>query len=427
MFSKSDWCMRSKCFALLTIILFGAIACMQKSEAPPPNVRLGSDVLADNGLEFLNGKRVGLITNQTGLTSDGRHVADLLAQNANVELVALMGPEHGIRGDAEAGAKVDGARDAKTGVPIFSLYGQTRKPTPEMLKGLDALVFDIQDIGTRFYTYISTMSLAMEAAAEAGLMFVVLDRPNPIGGHLVEGPVLAPEHKSFVGIHPIPLRHGMTVGELARLFNEEGWLANGVKANLQVVRCEGWRRNMIFRDYGSRWVPPSPNIPTPESALLYPGTGLIETLRTFSEGRGTEQPFEMVGAPWLNSEVLISALTDAGIAGVAFEPATFTPVDIPGKATGNKYDQQLCNGVHFVIQDGHKLPAVRLGFELLVALQKHFPQQLEIKQKSVERLTGQSWIYESLLRGVTADTIAAKWQDDLDKFMQVRSKYLLYE
>lgn len=419
--------MQYRCTLLALTAIASFFVCSASLETPRSQVKTGLDRFAAGHFDGLDNLRVGVITNQTSVAADGRHIADIFAQHPSVELVALLGPEHGIRGNAEAGHKVDGATDSKTGVPIYSLYGATRKPNAEMLAGLDALVFDIQDIGTRFYTYISTMSLAMEAAAEAGIKFVVLDRPNPVGGHLVEGPLLDPEHKSFVGIHPIPIRHGMTVGELAMLFNEQGWLANGVKADLHVVRCEGWRRNMIFQDYGQQWIPPSPNIPTPNSAILYSGVGLVETLWSFSEGRGTLEPFEVVGAPWLDSEVLITALREAKIPGVDFEPTTFTPVDIPGKATGNKYDQRTCNGVRFLVTQGHRVPSVRLGFHLITILQKHFPNELEIKQRSVERLTGQSWVYGSLMRCEPADSIIARWQPDLEKFLDLRQKYLLYE
>ncbi|MFQ5630957.1 MAG: exo-beta-N-acetylmuramidase NamZ domain-containing protein [bacterium] len=413
---------------LIFLIIFAChfFACEASVSSHENQALTGLDRLANGNVSLLNGLRVGVITNQTAVTSSGSHVADVIAENQNIELVALLGPEHGIRGNVEAGYKVNANKDAKTGAPVYSLYGKTRKPTPEMLAGLDALVFDIQDIGTRFYTYISTMSLAMEAAAENGLKFIVLDRPSPVGGHIVEGPVLDPELRSFVGIHPIPIRHGMTVGELAKMFNEEGWLANGVKVDLRVVHCTGWQRSMIFSDYGKNWIPPSPNIPNPNTALLYAGIGLVETLWSFSEGRGTASPFEQVGAPWLDSAVLISTLREANINGVEFKPVKFTPVDIPGKATGNKYDRRECNGIRFNLQNGHALQSVRLGFHLITALQKHFPNQLEIKPRSVERLTGQKWIYEAILSGLPADSIIAQWQPELKKFLKKREKYLLY-
>lgn len=389
-------------------------------------VRTGLDRLANGEIATLNGMRVGVITNQTGRTTKGKHIADVIAENPKIELVALFAPEHGIRGKAEAGRKVAGNRDPKTGAPIYSLYGATRKPTAKMLRGLDALVFDIQDIGTRFYTYTSTMSLAMEAAAEQGIQFIVLDRPNPIGGRIVEGAVLDPKFKSFIGIHTIPLRHGMTVGELADMFSREGWLKNGVRANLKIVSCRNWQRKMVFSDYGKNWIPPSPNIPNPNTALLYPGVGLVEGLRTFSEGRGTTLPFEVVGAPWLDSALLLAELKKARLKGVDFKLVTFTPVDIPGKATGNKYDKRTCNGIRFIIKNGQSLKAVRLGFHLLTALQKLFPGKINLKEKSFEKLTGQDWVYGALKAGLSADTIIKRWQPELRAFKAKRRKYLIY-
>lgn len=414
--------------ALILLLVAPLLAGCRTSPPVDAGVRTGLDRIASREVTLLDGLRVGVITNQTGVSRDGQHIVDILARDPNVEVKALFGPEHGIRGSAEAGATIDSGRDAATGLPVYSLYGETRKPTAEMLAGLDALVFDIQDIGARFYTYISTMSLAMEAAAENDLRFIVLDRPNPIGGHMVEGPVLDPAFRSFVGIHPIPLRHGMTIGELARLFNEEGWLAEGVRADLTIVPCTGWQRNMIFSDYGTTWVPPSPNIPTIEAALLYPGMGLVETLSTFSEGRGTESPFEQAGSPWLQPEIVIADLRAAGLPGVDFAPTTFTPVDIPGKATNNKFDSLACQGIRFVVQDGHLLESVRLGFHLIASLQRHYPDSLIIRERSIERMTGQAWIYSALRQGMPIDSLQARWhRDGLAAFLRLRANYLLYD
>lgn len=417
--------------ALRTLILL-CIACnftpgcaRNKSPAMPP-LLTGLDRLARGEIPSLNGLRIGVITNQTGRTRDGRHIADVLAENPEIHLAALFGPEHGIRGAAERGQHIGTFTDTQTGVPVYSLYGKTRKPMPEMLAGLDALVFDIQDIGARFYTYISTMALAMEAAAEAGCQFVVLDRPNPIGGHIVEGPVLDPELRSFIGIQPIPIRHGMTVGELARLFNEEGWLSGGVHAELRVITCKNWQRQMVFADYGDTWRPPSPNIPTPAAAILYPGMALIETLQNFSEGRGTRTPFEVVGAPWLESGKIIDKLRGSGLKGVRFEETEFTPVDLPGMATHNKFDGEKCRGIRFFVEDPGALYAVRLGFHLLAALVEQHGQRLKFRGTSMDRFSGQKWIFPALLRGTPADTLIARWQPKLRTFLKLRQKYLLY-
>lgn len=414
-------------YLLVSMLLLLFLAnCAERLPETTPVVKTGLDRIASGEVTILQGLRVGVITNQTGVTRDGRRIADILAADPNVDLLALFGPEHGIHGDTEAGAHVNPNRDPKTNVPVYSLYGTTRKPTAAMLAGLDALVFDIQDIGTRFYTYISSMTLAMEAAAEHGIRFIVLDRPNPIGGHMVEGAVLDTALRSFVGIHPIPQRHGMTVGELAKMFNEEGWLKNGIRADLTVVPCVGWHRNMVFADYGDTWIPPSPNIPNANAALLYAGIGLVEALANFSEGRGTNSPFELVGAPWLDSRLVIRELEKAQIPGVQYSVESFTPVDVPGKATGNKFSGRLCNGIRFEVTEPRVLPSVRLGIELLTTLRRLYPDTLKIRKRSLNRLTGQRRVYEMLMQNAPADSIVSFWQPEYQRFLEMRKNYLLY-
>ena len=411
---------------VLVVGIAGVVGCKAPGSGEAPAVMTGLDRVVAGEVSVLDGLRVGVITNQTGRTAAGRHIADVIMDDPDITLVALFGPEHGIRGKAEAGDKVSTGHDNKTGVPVYSLYGATRKPAPEMLAGLDALVFDIQDIGARFYTYISTMSLAMEAAAENDLRFIVLDRPNPIGGELVEGPVLDPRFRSFVGIHPIPVRHGMTVGELARMFNEQGWLAGGVRAELTVIPMRGWKRHMLWQETGLPWVAPSPNIPDAETALLYPGIGLLE-MTNVSEGRGTRQPFILFGSPWMSSSAMISRLRQAGLQGVRFSPASFTPVDIPGMATRNKFDGRLCNGVRISVEDGHQLRSVRLGMHVLTSLQALYPDSLRIWQRRVERMLGRDDIWQALMENVPADTIIARWQPGREEFLEKRARSLLYE
>ncbi len=407
------------------LLLISATGC-SRPDTRTVAVLTGADRVAAGEKALLVGKRVGLITNHTGVTRDGRHIADVLHEDRQIDLAALFGPEHGIRGRAEAGERVESDIDAATGLRVFSLYGQTRKPTPDMLDGLDVLVFDIQDIGTRFYTYISTMSLAMEAAAEKGIPFVVLDRPNPIGGVVVEGPVLDPELRSFVGIHPIPLRHGMTVGELARMFNEEGWLKNGVRAKLHVIPMHGWKRRMLYDETGLKWIAPSPNMPSLQTALLYPGMGLLEATN-FSEGRGTDRPFEMVGAPWLDSEGVIHELRVQFGDEIEFQPVTFVPKDIPGKATNPKYEGEICQGIRFAVRDGHRLQAVKLGLALILALQKHHADAFQIHDRRMHLMSGQHWVAEALKQVGTVDELISRWQPDVEQFLQLRSKYLLYD
>jgi len=411
---------------LLFILLNSVNGCRKIESLPDGNTLSGLDGLAASDFQLLQGKRVGVITNQTGVDRHGRHIADILHQTERVDLKALFGPEHGIRGQMEGGAEIDTGVDAKTGVPIYSLYGKTRKPTPDMLKNLDVLVFDIQDIGTRFYTYISTMSLAMEAAAENGIPFVVLDRPNPIGGIIVEGPVLHTEHTSFVGIHPIPLRHGMTVGELAQLFNEEGFLTNGIRAELIVVPIKNWRRDMFFRQTGLPWIKPSPNMPSITAAVVYPGMGLIEATN-ISEGRGTKHPFEIVGAPWINSAELAEALHTFQQSDIDFDTTSFVPVDVPGAAMNPKHEGQLCYGLLLRPTKPSEFQSVEFGIHFLATVRKLYPEHFEIRENGMNRLAGTANVYNALIKGTEPDSIIAAWQPELADFLKVRERYLLYE
>ncbi|HET7616713.1 MAG TPA: DUF1343 domain-containing protein, partial [Bacillales bacterium] len=294
--------------------------------------RLGIDVLLKDRMDLIKGKNVGLITNPTGVNHELTSDVDLLFHNSNVNLVALYGPEHGVRGGHQAGDYVPYYIDEETGLPVYSLYGKTRKPTPDMLENVDVLLFDIQDVGTRYYTYIYTMAYAMQAAAENGIPFVVLDRPNPLGGTKVQGPVLDPDFSSFVGMYPIALRYGMTVGELAKYFNNEF----NIGADLHVVKMQGWNRSMTYQDTSLQFVMPSPNMPTVKTALVYPGMALIEGTNV-SEGRGTTRPFELTGAPWINAKDLTDALNAKHLPGVRFRAAHFTP-------TFSKYNGEMCNG-----------------------------------------------------------------------------------
>ncbi|HEX9972413.1 MAG TPA: DUF1343 domain-containing protein, partial [bacterium] len=378
-----------------------------------PKLKLGIDVMVQSKFAAIQGKRVAIITNQTGLDSRGNHVIDLFFNAPGVELVVLFGPEHGIRGDVEGGFKINDQKDPKTGVPIISIYGNTNKPSPEMLQGIDVLIFDIQDVGARFYTYISTMSLCMEAAAENNIEFMVLDRPNPITGMIVEGPVLKDEYKSFVGIHPIALRHGMTVCELARMFNEEGWLANGVKANLTVIPMEHWQRNGWYGELGLQWIKPSPNMPSPMTALLYPGMGLLETCN-ISEGRGTAKPFENIGAPWLDNVKLAKILKDTGISGVAIDTTSYIPADMPGVAMNPKYEGQVCHGLLLSVTDPRHFQSVAFGLHLICAIKKMHPDKFAWNSSRSPRLMfGNDETPAAIDAGQTAEQIIESWMPDL--------------
>lgn len=371
----------------------------------------GIDVLKRDGLAVLKGKRVGLITNHTGRDRDGNSTIDVLFKAPDVKLTALFSPEHGIRGALDQ-EKITNTTDEKTGLPVFSLYGETRKPTPEMLKDIDVLVFDIQDIGARFYTYISTMGLAMEEAAKNGKTFVVLDRVNPINGVDVEGPLADGDKLSFIAHHQIPVRHGMTVGELAQLFNKE----RNINVNLQIVRVEDWRRTQWFDETGLTWVNPSPNMRSLTQATLYPGIGLIETTNV-SVGRGTDTPFELVGAPWMDGRKLAEALNAANLPGVRFVPVRFTP-----KASVHKDAE--CGGVNIIITDRSRFDAVLTGMELAVQVKKLFAKDFLVDRFT--RLLVNQKVFDAYRQG--ADTRALKqiWDGDLDAFRLIRRRYLLY-
>ncbi len=370
---------------------------------------------------------MGLVANPTAVTRELVHAADLLHAAAGVRLEALFGPEHGVRGDAQYMAAVGGEKDARTGLPAHSLYGETPaslRPTRAQLEGLDALVFDVQDVGTRFYTYQATMMLCMEAAAEAGLAFVVLDRPNPIGGVLVEGPALRPGFESFCGLHDLAVRHGMTVGELALLFRAERKLA----LDLEIVPCEGWRRGVSFRETGLPWVFPSPNVPTPETALVYPGMCLLEGTN-LSEGRGTTRPFELLGAPWLDGHRLAADLARERLPGVGFRPASFVP-------TWDKHAGVRCHGVELFVRDPRRFRPFRTGLAAVVHARRQDPARFAWRTEPYEfvadvpafdLLCGSPRERESIEAGATVSEIGRAFLHEERAFARRRAPYLRYD
>ena len=376
----------------------------------PGRVFNGIDVLREQNFAPLSGKRVGLITNQTGMAIDGVSTIDLLYKTDVCKLVALFSPEHGIRGAADE--NVDSSVDKTTGLPVYSLYGETRRPTAEMLRDIDALVFDIQDIGARFYTYVTTMAYSMEEAAKAGITFYVLDRPNPIGGIKIESPMLDADKTSFTGYMPLPLRHGMTVGELARFFNTE----NSIGAKLEVIAMKGWRREHMFWDTGQLWVNPSPNMRSVQAAILYPGVGLLEQTNV-SVGRGTEKPFETVGAPWIQPNRFVELLREYGVAGVEFVPVYFTP-------DSSRYKDALCGGVSLVITAPEKLNSVSLGLTLISVLHKLYPAEFTIDR--VQDLMGNNDAMQILKNGKIPTE--ENWKKDTVflNFINVRQSALIY-
>ncbi len=380
-------------------------------------VMTGIDVLVAEDFERLRGRRVGLITNQTGLDRNGVSTIDRFHAATAVELAVLFSPEHGIRGVADPGASVSDTIDVATGLVVRSLYGQTRRPSAAMLDGLDALVFDIQGVGVRYYTYQWTMALAISAAAEAGIEFIVLDRPNPIGGRQVQGNVLDPAFATFVGLYPVAMRHGLTGGELARLLNDRFRLG----ARLTVVEMRGWERWMAFDDTGLAWTPPSPNMPSPRTALHYAGLCLFEGTN-LSVGRGTDRPFEQIGAPWLDSPGLAEWLQSQDLPGVSFEPVTFTPVR-PGDG---KFAGEALSGVRFIADDRESYDPTRTAVAALAGVRALHPEQLEWMDAHFDRLAGTDRLRHSIQLGVEWREIVAAWDDQEAEFRSLRQHYLLY-
>jgi uncharacterized protein YbbC (DUF1343 family) len=374
-------------------------------------VQTGLDVLESQKFAPLRGKHIGLITNHTGLDSQGRSTVDVLSHAPGVQLVALFSPEHGLAGRNDE--KIPSSKDPSTGLPVHSLYGETLRPTDEMLQGIDALVFDVQDAGVRFYTYTATMGYCMEEAAKRNIAFFVLDRPNPLGGEIVEGPMLDSDKTSFTAYFPMPVRYGLTIGELAQLFNAE----NHIGADLHVIAMKNWHRNYFFESTGIKWIPPSPNLRTTKGSVLYPGLEILQSTG-ISVGRGTQTPFEEFGAPWLNGEEVAAAMNNRHLPGLHFTGQPFIPVS-------GLYGGQRCGGVAIRVTDRVAVRSMRMGLEIAAILQKLYPQQFDPSKLLL--LAGNSSTIQQLQSGVAPETIVASWSADLAAFDQVRRKYFLYK
>ena len=382
----------------------------------------GSERLLDSGL--LAGRRVGIVCNPASIDGEFRHVADRLASDRHVRLAAIFGPQHGFSSDVQENMIETGhGRDEIRRVPVYSLYSETREPTAEMLRDLDLLVIDLQDVGTRIYTYIYTMANCLRAARRHGVKVIVCDRPNPIGGVAVEGPMLEPGFESFVGLYPIPMRHGMTIGEVARLFNEHF----DIGADLEVMTMEGWNRGMYADRTGLPWVLPSPNIPTVDSAVVYPGTVLFEGTNV-SEGRGTTRPFEIVGAPWVVAEPFADAMNRLGLPGVRFRPALFEP-------TFHKHAKTSCGGCQIHVLDRETFRAVETGVALLGAFRaadsnrfqwRDPPYEYEHKKLPIDILAGSSELRDQIVAGTPARDVARSWEKGVAEFDKIRRRFLLY-
>ena len=413
---------------VIVITCITVIGSCSREKTDYPQIKSGAERLVEQQFGVIDGMRVGVITNHTAMIGD-RHLVDVLHEAENVTLAALFAPEHGIRGDADAGERISDGIDERTGVPVYSLYGETRKPTAEMLEDIDALLFDIQDIGARFYTYISTMGHAMQAAAEHDIRFVVLDRINPIGGEKVEGFVLQAGFESFVGLYPIPVTHGMTVGELALMIRSEEFLPGVATLDLHVVEVRGWTRNMLWSDTGLKWIPPSPNIPDFETALVYPGACFFEATNA-SEGRGTYQPFLQVGAPWADSGQLADMLNERQLPGLRYEPVTFTPESIQGMSSRPKLLGVELQGVRYVIENPHAVEPVAAGMHMLEVFYASVPddeREALLNKSRLARLGGTDRMHELFTSGAVAQEIVTAWQEEVVAFRKIRSFYLIYD
>ncbi len=374
-------------------------------------VQTGLDVLEAQKFAPLRGKHIGVITNHTGLDSQGRSTVDALSHATGLQVVALFSPEHGLSGRNDE--NVASSKDPSTGLPVYSLYGETRRPTEEMLKGIDALVFDVQDAGVRFYTYTATMAYCMEEAAKHNIAFFVLDRPNPLGGEIVEGPMLDADKTNFVGYFPMPVRYGLTIGELAQLFNGE----NHIGVDLHVISMRNWHRNYFFESTGIKWIPPSPNLRTIKGSIVYPGIEILQSAGV-SVGRGTQTPFEEFGAPWLNGDEVATSLNALRLPGLHFAGQPFIPVV-------GLYSGQRCGGVAIRIIDRFAVRSMRLGLEIAAILQRLYPK--EFNSAKLIELVGNADTIQQLQSVVTPEKIVASWSESLAAFDRVRRKYFLYK
>jgi uncharacterized protein YbbC (DUF1343 family) len=383
------------------------------------------EILLDSRLDLLDDQRVGLICHPASINPRFEHVADLFFDNPRIQLTALFGPQHGIRGETQDNMiEWQSFRDSRTGLPAYSLYGETRKPTPEMFSDIDVLVFDVQDVGTRVYTFIYTMALAMQAARECGKRFIVLDRPNPINGFQIEGNLLEPQFASFVGLYPIPMRHGMTVAELALMFNQEF----GIGCDLEVVKMQGWQRAMYFEETGLPWVLPSPNMPTIDTATVYPGMVMFEGT-TVSEGRGTTRPFEIIGAPFIEPRRLVGRLNEEKLTGCIFRPLHFEP-------TFHKFKGERCGGLQLHVTDRETFKPVMTGIAIITAIRDLYSDRFAWKAPPYEYvydklpfdvINGSAGIREMIEAGDSPSAIEASWQAGLEDFSTRRQSYQLYD
>ena len=384
----------------------------------------GLDVMENDDFAPLKGKAVAVVTNMTAMNRRGEYILDLLANEEGVELKVIFGPEHGLHGEVVAGERVPDVVDTRTGVKVYSLYGTNFKPTPDQLAGVDVVIFDMQDVGARYYTYASTMTLVMDACARDGVAIWVLDRPNPVRGDVIDGPILDMEYSSFVGMHPVPIRHGMTLGELAIMINEEGWLSENRHARLTVVPTLNWSRYMWWDETGLEWVPASPNIPTPETALAYLGACLFEGTNV-SEGRGTHEPFLVCGAPWIDGRGLAGMLNRRNLPGVTFEDIVYIPKSIEGMAAHPKFQDQACGGVRLKVTDRETFRPIHTAAVIIHLIRENYPHQFEWSG-TIDHLWGSNSFRRYIDHGRSIKAHPSTYAKDRDAFYGRRKEYLIY-
>ncbi len=402
---------------LLLLAVFSGL-CLS---APPQNhVTPGDQVFVDNFPEELINKRLGLVINHTAVLPDGTPLAEALLRKG-IRVQAIFSPEHGFTGSHEGGANITDER--WNSIKVFSLYGDTRRPTTEQMREIDAFVYDIQDVGTRFYTYITTLKYVLEAAAPAGLPVYVLDRPNPAGGKIVEGPILQTEFESYIGSLPIPVRYGLTVGELALMMTGEGWVPP--EADLHVIKMTGWQRPLVWEETGLSWIPTSPNIPTAQSALVYPGTGLLGGI-ILNQGLGTEEPFLLFGSPWMDPLEVQRSLPSEAMQGIKLEIIEYTPHAIPGKTSTPPYKDRLCRGLRIHIIEGGRFPAVHFALALIDTLKKLYPDKIYQESQSLSLMFGTGELTRYLRGDISYTQLLENMHKDEELFRQQRKPYLLY-
>lgn len=405
---------------LILFLIFSSFAASSLTAAP--QVKTGLENLLENHLDLIQGKRLGVLANQTSVDSKGRHIVDLLSQHSQIVTV-LFGPEHGFMGNVEDAASISDS--IYKDIQLYSLYGEFLAPTPGMLKDVDVLVYDIQDVGVKFYTFISNLFLAMHAAKREDIPIIVLDRPNPINAEIVNGAITNPAFSSFVGVLPLPICYGMTVGEIAELFNNETYGGFSLGIDLTVIPMTGYKRDMWYDETGVPWIVPSPNMPTLETAVIYPGMCLMEGTN-LSEGRGTDTPFLTIGAPYIDSKAWLDAIPKETLAGARAEPIAFQPKAIPGVVSRPKYRNERCHGLHFTVTDRDKLDPIALSVSVLCAAQKLYPEEFKMT-KYMDKLWGNEDLRAMISEGHDYHSILQTCEQGLTQFKKVRKKYLLYE